>query len=92
MKEKYLPIGTVCILNGGEKKVMITGFCATPTEDNTKVFDYSGCMYPEGFLVSNQACLFNHDQIKNIYHTGYQDQEDIEFKLKLKQMVDNINK
>lgn len=89
MKEKYLPIGTVCILNGGTKKVMITGFCATPENDKNKIFDYSGCMYPEGFLDSNQACLFNHDQIRNIYFTGYQDQEDIEFKLKLKEIMEN---
>ena len=26
--EKYLPIGTVVMLKGGTKRVMISGFCA----------------------------------------------------------------
>ena len=31
---KYLPIGTVVMLKGGTKRVMITGFCSI--EENTK--------------------------------------------------------
>ena len=68
MNEKYLPIGTVCMLKSGKKRVMITGFCVVPQEDKKKTYDYSGCMYPEGFLVSNQVCLFNHNQIEKIYY------------------------
>jgi len=83
MKDKYLPIGTVCMLNGGTKRVMITGFCATPKEDKTKMYDYSGCIFPEGFLVSNQACLFNNDQIEKIYHMGLQDELHENFNKKL---------
>lgn len=87
MKEKYLPIGTICMLKGGQKRVMITGFCAIPQEDKNKVYDYSGCMYPEGFIVSNQVCLFNHDQIEKIYYLGYEDEEEKEFKNKLKEAI-----
>ena len=51
-EEKYLPIGTVVLLKGAEKRVMITGFCATELKesDETKTWDYSGCIYPEGFI------------------------------------------
>ena len=87
--EKYLPIGTVVMLKGGSKRVMIAGFCSMDTGDTSdpQVYDYSGCMYPEGFLASNQVCLFNHDQIKTVYHLGLQDDdEEKEFKKQLKEL------
>ncbi len=87
--EKYLPIGTVVMLNGGTKRVMITGFCAMDASENAEpeVYDYSGCMYPEGFLSSDQVCLFNHDQIETVYHLGLQDdEEEKEFKAQLKEL------
>ncbi|HOZ88895.1 MAG TPA: DUF4176 domain-containing protein [Bacilli bacterium] len=91
MQEKYLPIGTVAMLKGGKKRVMITGFCAIPQEDPGKVYDYSGCVYPEGFITSNQVCLFNHDQIEKIFHVGLADQEETDFKVKLKEIVSSLN-
>ena len=58
-QEKFLPIGSVVILEGGTKKIMITGFCSISEMDRTQVYDYSGCIYPEGYLSSNQICLLN---------------------------------
>ena len=52
-QEKFLPIGSVVILEGGTKKIMITGFCSISEMDRTQVYDYSGCIYPEGYLSSN---------------------------------------
>lgn len=81
--EKYLPIGTVVTLKNGTKKVMILGFCAAEKED-TKVFDYSGCLYPEGIIDPSKAYLFNHEQIEEIYHLGLaDDDEEKVFKEKL---------
>lgn len=88
MKEKYLPIGTVAMLKGGSKRVMVTGFCAIDQEKQEKIWDYSGCMYPEGFLSSTQTCLFDHDQIDKIYHLGLVDDEEKEFKKTLKNLID----
>lgn len=82
---KYLPIGSVVLLNEGTKRLMITGFCIIPDEDNSKMFDYSGCLYPEGIISSDQIALFNHEQIKQIYAIGYSDEEEINFKTKLKE-------
>lgn len=87
--EKYLPIGTVVMLKGGKKRLMITGFCAMPEEEQNKVFDYSGCMYPEGFLSSSQTGLFNHEQIETVYALGFSDEEEKEFQVKLKEIVAN---
>lgn len=87
IQEKYLPIGTVTMLKGGSKRVMITGFCAIDQEKQGKVWDYSGCMYPEGFLSSTQTCLFDHEQIKEIYHLGLVDEEEKEFKETLRKII-----
>lgn len=88
--EKYLPIGTVVMLKGGKKRAMITGFCSIAGEDQTKVFDYSGCLYPEGLLSSNQTLLFNHEQIDKIFHLGLIDEEEKQFKQKLNEMIDKM--
>lgn len=90
MRDKYLPIGTVVLLKGGKKRAMITGFCSVAQEDQEKIYDYSGCVYPEGYLSSNQVCLFDHDQIDKIFFLGYEDEEEKEFKDKLNQIVKNI--
>lgn len=89
IQEKYLPIGTVVMLSGGTKRVMVTGFCAIEEKNKEKVWDYSGCIYPEGFLSSRQTCLFDHTQIEKVYYLGLIDEEEEKFKVKLKQLVDN---
>lgn len=83
--EKYLPIGSVVLLKGGTKKAMITGFCSIAVEDKSKMYDYTGCVYPEGYLDFNQICLFDHNQIEKIFHYGYVDDEEKEFKNELKE-------
>lgn len=88
-QEKFLPIGTVVLLKGGKKRMMITGFLPSP--DNKNLYDYSGCLYPEGFLSSEQVCLFNHDQIDKIYNLGYQDDESKEFMTDLKKLESRID-
>ncbi len=90
IKEKYLPIGTVVMLKGGTKRVMITGFCSMPTEDETQMYDYAGCMFPEGFLSSDQTALFNHEQIEKVYHMGLEDDEEKTFKEQLKLLVSKM--
>ena len=81
--EKFLPLGTVVMLKGASKRLMITGFCTMAADDAESVmYDYSGCMYPEGMISSDQNSLFNHDQIEKIYHMGLVDQEENDFKIK----------
>ena len=90
MKEKYLPIGTVVLLKGGRKRAMITGFCSVAQENQEKIYDYSGCVYPEGYLSSNQVCLFDHDQFDKIFFLGFEDDEEKAFKDKLNKIVASI--
>lgn len=87
--EKFLPIGTVVMLNGGAKRVMITGFCTIASDDNSTMYDYCGCLYPEGVVSSDKNLLFNHNQIAKIYALGYSDDEEKEFKAKLNEVLKN---
>lgn len=90
--KKYLPIGTVVMLKGGKKRAMITGFCTVAGEDKSKIFDYLGCLYPEGFISANKTLLFNHDQIEKVYHLGLIDEEETQFKQRLEEMMSKIDK
>ena len=83
--EKYLPIGSVVLLENGTKKLMITGFLIKTDSIPDKIFDYSGCLYPEGIISSKANILFNHEQIKQIYAIGYSNEEEKAFKEKLKE-------
>ena len=90
MKEiggKYLPIGTVVMLKNATKRIMITGFCSVENGKSEKIWDYSGCLYPEGFLSSNQTCLFDHNQIDKVNHLGLIDDEEKEFKSQINSLL-----
>jgi len=89
IKEKYLPVGTVVMLKGGKKRVMVIGF-ATIGGDK-KEYDYSGCLYPEGVITSDKTLLFNHDQIDKVYYYGLEDNEQKEFNIKLKDVVQKVH-
>jgi len=85
--EKYLPVGTVVLLRNGTKRVMINGFCTMDASKPDKVYDYSGVLFPEGSLSSDQTLLFDHEQIVRVDHVGLVDQEEKDFKVKLAQIV-----
>ena len=89
--KKYLPLGTVVLLEGGAKRVMITGFATASSDDPDLIYDYAGCMYPQGFITSNQTVLFDHDQIQKIYHFGLIDPEWVEFQDNLKKFLENLD-
>jgi len=83
-KEKYLPIGTVCLLKNAKKKIMIVGYMV---ESNGKKYDYVGCFFPEGMIFFDKQMMFNHDQIKTIYYLGYTDAEQKNFFEQLKKLA-----
>ena len=64
MKKDILPLGSVVLLNGGTKKVMIIGYCMKTPEKPNKMYDYCGCVFPEEVLRSDVTCVFDHEQIK----------------------------
>ena len=91
-KEKYLPIGSVVLLKDAKKRIMVTGFVAQSQETGDKIFDYMGCLYPEGIISSEQNLLFNHDQIDKIFYLGYSDEEWLKVHSKLKEVSNEMQK
>lgn len=75
MKEKFLPIGTICTLKGVNKKIMIAGFFGVSYKGKLCMYDYSGVEYPEGLLLQNRTYLFNHSNIEKIEFVGYESEE-----------------
>ncbi len=90
MWNDLLPIGSVVLLNDSEKRVMIMGFCQAKPEDTTKVYDYCGCLYPEGYMDSEHIYLFNHEQINQIYSVGYMEEEQFAFREKITEILLNL--
>ncbi|HOZ88882.1 MAG TPA: DUF4176 domain-containing protein [Bacilli bacterium] len=91
--DKFLPVGTVVMLKEGTKRVMITGFCSAAQEDPNKVWDYTGCPYPEGYISSDQTCLFDHTQISKVYFVGFkEDDEEKKFKETLNKLLETLAK
>ena len=94
MEEKYLPIGTIVKLKDAtaEAYLMITGFCVNKEEDETVIYDYLGCMYPQGMIDQNANFLFNHDNIEKILFKGFVNDYEIEFKKELIKFMADIEK
>lgn len=75
MNNKILPIGTVVLLNGGVKKLMIVGIKQADSEKPDITYDYSGVLYPEGYVGNKSFFLFNHSDINDIIYNGYVNNE-----------------
>ncbi len=92
--EKFLPIGTVVLLKDAKKRLMITGYLPTgkPIEESKEhLYDYMGCVFPEGVLRSSTIAVFNHEQIDKVYHMGLIDVESKDYLNKIKQMTLSFN-
>ena len=92
MNKEFLPVGSVVLLKGGTKRVMVTGFCSVDNDDKSKLYDYTGCLYPEGIINSNEICLFNNDQIEKVFFRGFEDEEEVTFKKALITTIEEYNK
>ena len=74
MKEKFLPIGTICTLKNKNKKIIIVGYFSIKYNGDAVIYDYSGLDYPAG-LLSNSFYHFNHSDINSIDYLGYESEE-----------------
>ncbi len=85
-----LPIGSVVLLKNSTKKLMITGFAQVSADDPNRIYDYVGCVFPEGFIGPDQTYLFDSHQIEKIFFIGYQDQEQMAFKVRIDEALTEI--
>lgn len=89
--KELLPIGSVVLLNNGQKRLMIYGVGQTD-ETNHVDYDYIGVMYPEGNMGEGSQFLFNHKDIAEVYFRGYSDEERDRFLVALQQVYDTLKK
>ena len=100
--ERFLPLGSVVLLKGGKREIMIMSYCIIPSGEGYdkngkvdlrgKVFDYGGCLYPEGMGTSDQLYGFNHDQIEKVCHVGYKTEISDELSKMLNETMEKYNK
>ena len=64
-----LPIGSVVLLEGGKKRVMIYGVRQIEQETQEE-YDYIG---------QGSQFVFNHDKIQEVFFKGYEDEERQDF-------------
>lgn len=86
MYKNLLPIGSVVLLKGGEKRIMITSRIITRAGSDD-IFDYAACYYPEGVVDPKDMVFFNRDAIDIVFFVGFQDTEELEFR---KTILDNL--
>jgi len=92
MFKGLLPIGSVVLLSGSTKKVMIIGVCQRGANDPKKIWDYTGVVFPEGFIAPDKMFMFNNEQIEQVFAMGYQDEEQLAFKKKIDIVIENLRK
>lgn len=75
-KNKFLPLGTVVIIEGGVKKFVILARGAFASiKGEQRYFDYGACTYPEG-VIGDAMIYFNHEDIRKIVYEGYRDEDE----------------
>jgi len=74
---KYLPIGTVVLLEEAEKALMIYGRQQLDTGTG-KTYDYVACLYPEGNIGQEHTYLFDADKIAKVLFVGFDNEENKE--------------
>ena len=53
--------------------------------NSNKLWDYVGCLYPEGYISDDYNIFFNQDEIQKIIYLGYEDTEELDFQNKITQ-------
>lgn len=79
MYKNLLPIGSVVLLKGGEKRLMICGRIQTRAGSD-KVYDYSACLYPEGITGPAGMYFFDREAVETVFFLGFQDKEELDFR------------
>lgn len=75
--KELLPVGSVVLLKDAKKKVVIMGIMQIKNVENGEqlAYDYMGVPYPEGYMGTETALLFNRDNIQEVFFKGYQNEE-----------------
>lgn len=84
-EDEFLPIGSVVLLEGGNKRIMICGRIQAQAGSDI-IYDYSACYYPEGIVDPKSMFFFNRDAIETVYFRGCEDQDELDYRHELEQL------
>lgn len=88
--EQILPLGSIVLLKGGKKKIMIIGRCQEDVKTK-KQYDYCACYYPEGWISAKDTIMFNQSEINYVYYIGLQDGEEFAFRTFMEDRLRALN-
>ena len=83
----YLPLGSIVVLKGATKKMMIYGR-AQVAKASGKMYDYVACLYPQGFVNADMLLGFNEEQIDKVLFTGYTDEENEAYVKRMNELIE----
>lgn len=84
----YLPIGSVVLLEGATKSLLIIGTMQVDEDGNE--YDYISCPFPEGYIDDETFFLFNEADIKDVKFIGYVNSETQLYSQALKNSANSI--
>ncbi|MGN1083924.1 MAG: DUF4176 domain-containing protein [Lachnospiraceae bacterium] len=90
MARELFPLGTVVKLKDTEKLMMICGYASATAARPGYIYDYSGFVYPEGYVDMYKVYQFNNEQIEGIVAMGYQDRETIVYMHALEEKLQEL--
>lgn len=83
-----LPLGSVVLLKDATKNLMIYGRFQMNLQDNG-IYDYVGCLYPEGNLAPDAAFIFNNEDIQEVIFEGYANKEETDYINAIQEVIDS---
>lgn len=88
---EYYPIGSVIVVRGNVKKVVVIARgLMTELDGELQYFDYGAVTYPEG-LISDKLIYFNHKDIQKVVFEGYADEDETLMKENINRWVQKVN-
>ncbi len=89
MYKDLLPIGSIVRIKGGERNLMICGRIMARTNSD-EIYDYVGCLYPEGIVDPSNLYFFNREGIDECVYRGYEGQEELDFRHNILDTLDEL--
>lgn len=83
----FLPIGSIVLLKGATKQLMIVGYMANDVNNEEK--DYMAVPYPEGILSEESVISFNNGDIETTLYKGFENEIFEKFISKLNNNIEN---
>lgn len=87
---KYYPIGTVVVLKEGTWPLMIYARQQVAKQNADIIYDYVGCLYPQGYIDKEYVVFFQHQDIERVLHQGMYSVAETEMEKLLETSCTNI--